>query len=85
MYYVYVLQDKDSEDYFYLGYTNNLTRRLNEHKRRERALSKRGRSLRLVYYEAYLSDSFARKRESQLKRNRRMKQFLLSRVKASIK
>ena len=32
MYYVYILRSKNSRDKFYIGYTNNLQRRLKEHK-----------------------------------------------------
>lgn len=58
MYYVYVLQWKRNGE-FYIGSTNNLTRRLREHRKE--------RDYRLVYYEAYLSEKIARNREKRLK------------------
>ena len=58
MYYVYVLKDGKRKKLYY-GYTNNLKRRLEEHKKRQMWI--------LVYYEAYRSESNARRRERQLK------------------
>ena len=54
---VYVLiKDRKS----YIGFTNNLKRRVEEHK-------KESSSCKLVYYEVYMSESLARKRERKLK------------------
>jgi len=58
MYYVYVLQRKRNDE-FYIGYTNNLERRLKEHR-------KEG-NFKLVYYEAYQLEKVARQREKKLK------------------
>jgi len=56
MYYVYVLKN-DGE--FYIGYTENLIRRMKEHHS--------GRGDKLIYYEAYLNKKSAAQRESKLK------------------
>lgn len=66
MYYVYVLRsDKDGK--LYTGYSGDLRRRLAEHAKRV-SISTRSRSpLRLVYYEAYLSQADAKARERRLK------------------
>jgi len=57
MHYVYIIKWKKEE--WYIGYTNDLERRLREHKKN---------SLRqLVYYEAYQSEKAARMREKKLK------------------
>ena len=58
MYYVYVLQRKRNDE-FYIGYTNNLERKLKEHR-------KEG-NFKLVYYEAYQLEKVARQREKKLK------------------
>jgi len=55
MYYVYVLENKKTKK-LYIGYTNDLGRRLKEHL-----------GFRLIYYEAYLSEKYARDRERKLK------------------
>ncbi len=58
MHYVYVLKDKDSEA-SYIGYSNNLEQRIKQHKSTK--------NVELVYYEAYLLEDDARKRERKLK------------------
>ena len=83
MNYVYMLQNvNDSED-FYLGCTSDLRRRIEEHNS-DLSPSTRGKSWRLVYYEAYTTLKAARRREASLKRNSRMRRFLTDRVKASL-
>jgi len=56
MYYVYILNNNNK---FYIGYTENLIRRLKEHHS--------GRGDKLIYYEAYLSKKLAIQREYKLK------------------
>jgi putative endonuclease len=57
MYYVYLIKYKG--DKIYIGYTNNLRRRLKEHKTKRQDL---------IYYEAYQSKEDATEREKQLKK-----------------
>ncbi len=57
MHYVYVLKRKDNE--WYIGYTNDLGRRLTEHQKEYKC--------ELVYYEAYPLEKAARIRERKLK------------------
>ena len=83
MYYVYVIQNLDNPDDFYLGYSANLKDRLIAHNS-DKNLSTRGKSWRVIYYEAYLNESVAKKREQKLKQNRRMKQFLFRRVQSQL-
>lgn len=66
MSYVYILQSgKDKK--FYVGSPNNLKRRLKEHNDGEVFSTKSRLPLRLVYYEACLSEDNARRREKYLK------------------
>ena len=58
MYYVYILKRQENRK-FYIGYTENLQRRLKQHQ-------KEG-GINLIYYEAYLSEKIARNRERKLK------------------
>ena len=51
MYYVYILKDGETKKLYY-GYTNNLRRRIDEHKRRRKG--------ELIYYEAYKSAGVTR-------------------------
>ena len=59
MYFVYIIQNERNEE-LYIGYTNNLERRLQEHKRNFP-------KDKYIYYEAYLYEQDARDREIKLK------------------
>jgi|LauGreDrversion4_2_1035121.scaffolds.fasta_scaffold55503_2 putative endonuclease len=78
MFYMYVI--KSEEDY-YVGSTNDLKRRMSEHNSNKGGLTTQGRLWELVYYEAYKTEKAVRVREKELKHNRRVKQFLLDRIK----
>lgn len=65
-YYTYALYNK-TNDKFYIGYTNDLKRRLTEHLRGKTSSITKIEGLKLVYYEACLSKKDAQKRELQLK------------------
>ena len=78
MYYVYVL--KSLEEDYYIGYSSDLRRRVEEHKRGESRFGKQHKEVELIYYEAYATEALARKREAKLKKNRRMKQLLIERL-----
>ena len=56
MYYVYILKINNK---FYIGYTENLQRRVKQHKSEGR--------VELIYYEAYLLKKSATTREKKLK------------------
>ncbi len=65
-YYVYVLQsEKDGK--MYIGYTQNLELRFEQHKKGEVISTKERRPLKLVYFEASLSQEDATHREKYLK------------------
>ena len=65
MFYVYILKDQNGK--LYIGYTNDLQRRIAEHNRQKVYTSKRMSSPRLIYYEAYLDKDMAFGREKKLK------------------
>ena len=66
MFYTYVLlSEKDKE--FYVGFTNDLKRRLDEHQRGVVGSTAQRRPLKLVYYEACLNENDAIKREKYFK------------------
>ena len=83
MNYVYVLQSREDEPEFYIGFTSDLRRRFREHCSGSNR-STAGRAWRLVYYEAYLAVEAARDRERKLKKHGRVKQLLLARIQASL-
>ena len=81
-YYVYVLQsEKDGN--LYVGYTDDLKKRMNEHNSGRVPSTKNRTPLKLVYYEACLNQQDATKRENYLKTtwgkrfiNSRLEQYL---------
>ena len=66
MFYVYVLKSK-VDDKLYIGYTDDLKRRISEHNNKLSKSTKIRAPFRLIYYEAYLSKSDAKHRENMLK------------------
>jgi putative endonuclease len=69
MVYFYVLQSLKNPEWFYKGSTPNLIRRIAQHNKGEVNSTKPYLPLRLVYYEAYVSEKAARERESLVKNN----------------
>ena len=77
MYYIYILTTQ-SNSVLYVGVTNDLRRRLYEHKSEQSDnFTKRYHIHKLVYFEEYSSPNEAILREKQLKRWRRAKKDLL--------
>lgn len=66
MYYVYLLQSKESGK-IYTGYTEDLKRRIKEHFRQHVHTTYRMGSLELIYYEAFKNQKDATEREGYLK------------------
>jgi putative endonuclease len=65
-YYIYVLaSEKDSM--FYTGYTCNLKQRIEMHNEGKVYSTKHGRPLKLIYFEGYLNQQDATRREKYLK------------------
>ena len=66
MFYTYVLlSEKDRK--FYVGYTNNLARRIEEHNKGLVPSTSKRRPLMLIYYEACLNEYDATGREKYFK------------------
>ena len=66
MYIVYIIQSKKTKE-IYIGYTNNLKRRLLKHNNNESFSTKNKGSWILVYCEVYRSIEDAKQREHRLK------------------
>ena len=66
MYYVYILWS-DREKKFYIGYTMDLERRLKEHQNGSCHTTVRMDNLKLVYFEAFICEDDARRREQYFK------------------
>jgi len=83
MFYVYVLKsEKDGS--IYIGYTNDLRRRLKEHNDLKNKSTKFRAPFKIVYYEAYQSKSDAKYREGNLKRFAQAYSQLRKRIKSSL-
>ena len=66
MYFVYVLKSK--KDYnLYVGYTNNVRRRVEEHNSGKVRITKYRRPFKLIYLEGYLNQKDATSREKFFK------------------
>ena len=83
MFYMYVLHSISNKERFYLGSTTDLRKRLASHNEGENR-STGNSQWQLVYYEAYVTESAARKREHALKQDGRSKRYLMQRIKESL-
>jgi len=66
MYYTYVLISK-KDGKLYIGYTPDLKSRIKKHNSGYVLATKNRRPLKLIYYESYLTESDAKRREKFLK------------------
>ena len=66
MYYTYVLQSEIDTN-FYVGFTKNLKLRFEQHSKGQVESTRDRRPLKLIYYEACLTQGDATKREKYLK------------------
>lgn len=85
-FYVYVLQSKQSGD-MYVGYTDNLIRRVKEHNLGLNKSTKPYRPWALIYYEACRNREDAKRREKYCKTSKgrmmvkfRLKEYLYNRL-----
>ena len=70
MYTVYlIISNKSNRIKTYVGYTNNLKKRINLHNSSKGAKFTRGRKWKLIYYKKYKSKIDAMKNEYKLKNN----------------
>jgi len=83
MHYVYVLKSEKIGE-LYIGQTSDLKRRFKEHNAGKNISTKNKTPFKLVYYEAYKSESDAKYRERQLKRHSQAYVALKKRMKNSI-
>lgn len=68
-YYVYVLHNS-KKNFIYIGYSENLKQRYQEHNRGYSKSTKGYIPLELIHYEAYKNKKDAKRREKYLKLNR---------------
>ena len=81
-YFVYLLGNyKDKKLITYVGYTNNLRKRLTLHNRGKGAKFTRGKNWKLIYHEKYQTRKKAILREIYLKKNRKLRNFIKNKYK----
>ena len=80
IFYVYMLLSKDKK-ISYVGYTNNLKKRLILHNSNKGAKFTRGRKWQIIYKEAFTSKSEAISREYYIKKNRTLRNKLENKYK----
>ena len=81
MYFVYLLVAKNrNRTISYVGYTNNINKRLKLHNNSKGAKFTRGRNWKLAYYKRYDNKILAMKEEYKLKKNYRLR----SKIKKSL-
>ena len=85
MYYVYIIESLLRNE-LYIGFTNDLRRRLDEHNSGSSIATKRYIPWKLIYYEACLDKKDATRREKYMKTSqgrrllkRRLKEYLFNR------
>ena len=69
-FYVYMLKSKGIKSVTYVGYTNNLKKRIQLHNSGKGAKFTRGRRWKLIYKEVFSSKNKAISREYYIKNNR---------------
>ncbi|MDA8618889.1 GIY-YIG nuclease family protein [Candidatus Pelagibacter bacterium] len=73
MFYVYMLKSKSNKPITYVGYTNNLKKRINLHNSGKGAKFTKGRKWTLIYYEKFSSKNEAISREYYIKNNKTLR------------
>ena len=81
MFYVYMLKSKRVKPVTYVGYTNNLRKRINLHNSGKGAKFTRGRKWTLIYKEKYKSKKEAISREYYIKKNRSLRKKIIDKHK----
>ena len=72
-FYVYMLKSKGFKSVTYVGYTNNLKKRIVLHNQSKGAKFTRGRKWKLMYKEKFKSKKEAISREYYIKKNRKLR------------
>jgi len=81
-YFVYLIGSyKHRELITYVGYTNDLKKRINLHNKGSGAKFTRGRKWKLLYYEKFLTKKEAISRECYIKKNRKFRNSIKEKYK----
>ena len=80
-YFVYMLKSKDSKPVTYVGYTNNIKKRITLHNAGKGAKFTKGRKWKLIYKEKIKTKNEAISREYYIKNNRSFRKKLKEKYK----
>ena len=80
-YFVYMLKSKDSKPVTYVGYTNNIKKRITLHNAGKGAKFTKGRKWKLIYKEKIKTKNEAISREYYIKNNRSLRKKLKEKYK----
>ena len=80
-YFVYMLKSKNSKPVTYVGYTNNIKKRITLHNAGTGAKFTRGRKWKLIYKEKIKTKNEAISREYYIKNNRSLRKKLKEKYK----
>ena len=83
MFYVYIIKSKKTQE-LYIGFTNDLDKRLLSHNNFKNIATKHGVPWEFVYVEGYKNESDARSREVKLKHHGNSKRFVKERMRNSL-
>ena len=72
-YFVYMLKSESKKTLTYVGYTNNLKRRVDLHNNSKGAKFTRGRKWKLKYFKSYENKKTAMREEYKLKKNYKLR------------
>ena len=79
IYYVYLILSKKLNKYTsYVGYTNNIEKRLHLHNNSKGAKFTKGSTWKLIYYKKYNNKIIAMKEEYKLKKNYKLRNKIKS-------
>ena len=83
MFYIYIIKSIKTKE-LYIGFTNNLDKRLLSHNSSHNIATKHGIPWEFVYTEGYKSERDARSRELKLKHHGNSKRFVKNRIHNSL-
>jgi putative endonuclease len=84
MYYIYLIRST-VKNWVYIGSTDDLRKRFQEHNSGKTTSTKAYKPFKLIYYEAYQDKSDAKKREIELKSHGQKKEILQKQIENSLK
>ena len=75
-FFVYLIITNGVKKISYVGYTNNIKKRLKKHNSSKGAKFTRGRKWKLIYFKSYEKKSIAMKEEYKLKKNYKLRKTI---------